>query len=83
MAPVRIEFTVEPFVDGRPGPHVLSAIAAVERSGLPVDVGPFSSIADVPSEALGSTVAELVRAAFEHGATGLTLRLDRVQGEAG
>jgi uncharacterized protein YqgV (UPF0045/DUF77 family) len=82
MAPVRIEFTVEPFVDGQPGPHVLSAIAAVEQSGLPVDVGPFSSIADVPPEALGPTVSDLVRAAFEHGATGLTLRLDRVQGEA-
>ena len=35
MAHVRIEFTVEPFVDGHPGPHVAAAIGAVEARGWP------------------------------------------------
>ena len=34
MPRVRVEFTVEPFVDGRPGAHVLAAWSAVESSGV-------------------------------------------------
>jgi len=77
MASVRIEFTVEPFVDGQPGPHVLAAIAAVEGRGVAVDVGPFSTIAEVQADALASTVADLLQQALDHGATGITLRVDR------
>jgi len=77
MAAVRIEFTIEPFVDGRPGPHVLAAIGAVEESGVVVDVGPFSSIVDVTAEAVATTVSRLLDAALAHGATGVTLRIER------
>ena len=38
-----VEFTVEPFVAGEPGPHVQAAIEAARRSGLAVDVGPFGT----------------------------------------
>jgi len=80
MAAVRIEFTIEPFIDGRPGPHVLSAIEAVETAGATVEVGPFSSIAEVSGDAVGTTIAELLQAALDHGATGVTLRVDVVEG---
>ena len=35
------EFTIEPFVEGDPGPHVSAAVAVAEAAGLAVDVGPF------------------------------------------
>jgi uncharacterized protein YqgV (UPF0045/DUF77 family) len=78
MAEVRIEFTVEPFVEGHPGPHVLAAIAAVEARGLSVDVGPFSSVADSPRESAGTAVAELLDAALAQGATRVSLQVERV-----
>ena len=78
MAQVRIEFTVEPFVEGHPGPHVLAAIGAVEARGLSVDVGPFSSVAVVSPQAAGATVAELLDAALAEGATRVSLQVERV-----
>ena len=78
MAQVRIEFTVEPFVEGQPGPHVLSAVAAVEDEGLPVDVGPFSSQAVGPSEQAMRAVVELLRAAVANGASRVSLQVEVV-----
>ncbi len=75
MARVRIEFTVEPFVEGHPGPHVLAAIEAVTERGVPVDVGPFSSVADVEVDQAASTVAALLQAALDRGATRLAVQL--------
>ena len=40
---VLAEFTIEPFVDGDPGPHVVDAIEAVRAAGLDADVGPFGT----------------------------------------
>ena len=40
---ITAEFTVEPFVEGAPGPHVLAAIQVAESAGLAVDVGPFGT----------------------------------------
>jgi len=78
VAQVRIEFTVEPFVEGQPGRHVLSAIAAVEDEGLPVEVGPFSSEAVGPSEQAMRAVAELLRAALANGASRVSLQVEVV-----
>jgi uncharacterized protein YqgV (UPF0045/DUF77 family) len=78
VAQVRIEFTVEPFVEGHPGPHVLAAIGAVEARGLSVDVGPFSSVAEVSPQAAGAAVAEMLDAALAHGATRVSLQVERV-----
>jgi uncharacterized protein YqgV (UPF0045/DUF77 family) len=75
MARVRIEFTVEPFVEGHPGPHVLAAIEAVEDRGVPVDVGPFSTVADVEVDQAASTVAALLQAALDGGATRVAVQL--------
>src|SRR5215218_4217948 len=41
MPSVRIEFLVEPFTEGRPGPHVQAGIEVVRARGLEPEVGPF------------------------------------------
>ena len=34
---VKAEFTIEPFVDGAPGPHVTAGLDAVRAAGLSAD----------------------------------------------
>jgi uncharacterized protein YqgV (UPF0045/DUF77 family) len=76
---VRVEFTVEPFVEGHPGPHVLAAIEAVRQRGLDVEIGPFSTITDVPADLVGATVAELLQAGLDHGATRISLQVGAIR----
>jgi uncharacterized protein YqgV (UPF0045/DUF77 family) len=66
---VRVEFIVEPFVEGRPGPHVRAAVAAVEAVGFTVDFGPFGSVFDTPAAQVGQVVNALLDAAYAAGAT--------------
>ena len=73
---LRVEFTVEPFVEGRPGPHVTGAVAAVEAAGVAVDVGPFGSSFTVAVDAAGDVVGALVSAAYSGGATHLQLHIE-------
>lgn len=73
----RIEFTVEPFVEGRPGPHVTAAIAAVTDLGHAVEVGPFGSGCEVPSDVAADVVAAVVRAAFANGADHVNVDVTR------
>ena len=74
---VTVEFTVEPFVEGRPGPHVTSAIAAVEAAGLAADVGPFGTAFTGPEADAVAAVGALLRAALDHGATRVSLQVTR------
>jgi len=66
---VRVEFIVEPFVEGRPGPHVRAAVEAVEACGLVVDFGPFGSSFEVLPDRVGEVVNRLLDAAYSGGAT--------------
>jgi uncharacterized protein YqgV (UPF0045/DUF77 family) len=70
-----LEFTIEPFVEGRPGPHVIKAIEAVEALGIAVEVGPFGSTCSAGDEAMPSVVATVTREAFAHGATHVSLHV--------
>jgi hypothetical protein len=73
-----LEFTIEPFVEGQPGPHVLQAVAAAQALGAHVDFGPFGSSCIVTVD-LGSEVAgAVIAAAFANGATRVLLTADRV-----
>jgi hypothetical protein len=77
MAAARVEFTVEPFEAGAPGPHVAAALDAARRTGQPVEVGPFGStvvLSDVDAAAL---VYDVVVAALAHGATRISLQVER------
>lgn len=79
MAATRVEFTVEPFQEGRPGPHVQAAFDAVAAAGLPLDVGPFGSsfVADTPTAA--SVLARTVEAAFAGGASRVSCQVSLVE----
>lgn len=74
-AMVTVEFTIEPFVEGAPGPHVTAAVTAVEQLGAKVEFGPFgttlrSSVGDVPR-----TVSALLEAAYANGATHVSIHI--------
>lgn len=64
-----VEFTIEPFVAGAPGAHVTAAVAAVESHGVRVDFGPFGSSFVVSQEQLPLIIADLMRVAYDNGAT--------------
>ena len=73
----RLEFTIEPFVEGRPGPHVTAAIDAVIARGVEVEMGPFGSSCTVAEEDVGTVVEALTAAAVGHGASHVSLHMER------
>lgn len=75
---IRVEFTVEPFVEGQPGPHVLAAISAAEATGVTVEFGPFASEFLAVDSTAYSAVSALIEAAYAHGATHVSIHLERV-----
>jgi uncharacterized protein YqgV (UPF0045/DUF77 family) len=74
---LRVEFTVEPFVEGEPGPHVIAAVEAARACGLDVDFGPFGSVADGDDAAVLDALDAIARAAMAAGATRVSLQLSR------
>jgi len=72
-----VEFTIEPFVEGRPGPHVTAAIEAARQFGTDVEIGPFGSSCSVEIDAVGTLVASVSDAAFAGGATHVTVHVAR------
>ena len=73
-----LEFTIEPFVEGHPGPHVLSAIAAAQAFGYEIDIGPFGSSCSVPADQAGTVTKAVLDAAFANGATHVSLHAERL-----
>ncbi|MFZ9443832.1 MAG: hypothetical protein ACO276_07880 [Ilumatobacteraceae bacterium] len=76
---IRVEFTIEPFIEGRPGPHVLAAIAAVESHGLTVEFGPFASEFRADAPTVFSAVSSLISEAYGNGATHVNIHLEKVE----
>jgi uncharacterized protein YqgV (UPF0045/DUF77 family) len=72
-----VEFTVEPFVEGKPGPHVTSAVAAVEAHGIAVEFGPFGSVFRVGEATMPTVIADMMRAAYANGATFVSVSVAR------
>jgi uncharacterized protein YqgV (UPF0045/DUF77 family) len=66
---VKVEFTIEPFVDGELVERVTTTIAAIESMGVSVEVGPFGSSFVVGPEKVGDVIGVLVATAYGHGAT--------------
>jgi uncharacterized protein YqgV (UPF0045/DUF77 family) len=75
---LHVEFTVEPFVEGSPGPHVRAAVAAAESSGLEVEFGPFGTTVTGDDAAMLDALDGIVRAAIGAGATRVSVQLARV-----
>jgi uncharacterized protein YqgV (UPF0045/DUF77 family) len=69
----RVEFTVEPFVEGHPGPHVTAPLDAVRAHGFDVEFGPFGSEFVTPTAKTPAVVAAILEAAFANGATHVTI----------
>jgi uncharacterized protein YqgV (UPF0045/DUF77 family) len=65
----RVEFTVEPFVEGNPGRHVTEPIEALRALGIDVDFGPFASSCVTSCDRAGAVVSAIVSAALSNGAT--------------
>jgi len=72
-----VEFTVEPFVEGAPGPHVTAAVAAVEAHGVAVDFGPFGTSFTADDSVAPVAVADMLRAAYVNGATYVSVDVAR------
>lgn len=70
-----VEFLVEPFSEGSPGEHVQAAVAAFEARSIPVELGPFSSVAAGDPNAVAQAVADMVLAAMAAGATSLRIHV--------
>lgn len=73
-----LEFTVEPFVEGQPGPHVQAAVDAVHAVGGQVEFGPFGSSCRATAEQMPEIVAAVTRAAFANGATHVSIHVSEV-----
>jgi len=76
-----LEFTIEPFHEGKPGPHVTAAVDAVEALGVTVEFGPFGSSCRVAVGQVGAVSSALVEAAVAHGATHVSLHVERLDGD--
>lgn len=72
-----VEFTIEPFVEGQPGPHVTAAIEAALEHGVEVEIGPFGSSCVVEIADVGLLVGGIADAAFGHGATHVAVHVAR------
>jgi hypothetical protein len=70
-----LEFTIEPFVEGHPGPHVRAAVEAVESLGVAVEFGPFGSSCRTPVGATPAVVSAIVEHAFANGATHVSMHV--------
>ena len=79
----RVEFTVEPFIEGNPGRHVTEPIEAVRALGVDVDFGPIGSGCVTSSEQAGDVVAAIVSAALSNRATHVNIDIAAVDGDAG
>lgn len=76
---IKVEFTVEPFVEGGPGPHVRAALDQVRARGLVVEVGPFANTVDGEHHLVLKAIEPLVTAALANGASAITLGVSRAR----
>lgn len=72
---VHLELLVEPFREGRPGPHVLAAVESLQAGGLEVDLGPFASTSEGDVADVAAAIGEMVTASMGAGATKITLQI--------
>jgi uncharacterized protein YqgV (UPF0045/DUF77 family) len=80
MPRVRVEFMVEPFAEGSPGPHVLAAIEAAGTTGTEPEVGPFGTSVEVEAASAGPLLEGVLSAALSAGATRVSIQVERLDG---
>ncbi|GAA3868058.1 hypothetical protein [Streptomyces sedi] len=76
---LRLEFSTEPFDLGEAPPHALVAREVVGEAGLEaVEVGPFGHSAEGGRDAVIEAVHDLLRRAFDAGATRISVQVESV-----
>lgn len=71
-----LEFTVEPFVEHEPGPHVVAAIGAAEEfDAASVDIGPFGTTVEGDRNTVLAAAQAVLAQAFANGATRVVLQV--------
>ncbi|MEE8375319.1 MAG: helix-turn-helix domain-containing protein [Acidimicrobiia bacterium] len=73
MADLTAEFTIEPFDEGSPGPHVVKAIDAARASGAEVSVGPFGTKVEGSKDEIVRAVGAVLDASLSEGASHVTV----------
>lgn len=79
----RVEFTIEPFVEGQPGSHVTEPISALRQLGLDVEIGPFGTGCSVEDDQVAEVVASIVSHAVANGATHVNIDVAAESNERG
>jgi len=74
---LRLEYTVEPFAEGAPGPHVRASLDAAAEAGLEVEFGPFGTTVSGDENAVLAATDRILRAALQAGATRVSLQVVR------
>lgn len=75
---LEVEFTVEPFEEGTPGPHVQAALDAARASGLQVEFGPFGThLAGDDDARVLDALDQTLRAALLAGASRVAVQVSR------
>ncbi len=78
---LRAEFLVEPFTEGKPGPHVAAAVDAFTESGMSVELGPFASSAEGDTDEIADAVGAMIRASMRAGATAIRVQIGGESGD--
>lgn len=66
---IKVEFTIEPFVDGNVPAYVQAAVEALRARGIEPELGPFGTLFIADSPEVGAAVGAVVDAAYSNGAT--------------
>jgi len=72
-----LEYTVEPFVEGSPGPHVRAALDAAAEAGLEVEFGPFGTTVAGEDAAVVAATSRILQAALDAGASRISFQVLR------
>lgn len=75
---MRIEFTIEPWVEGGHPSYVQAALSAAEASGLDIDLGPFGTGVEGAPDEVYRLVPAVLEAAMEAGAERVSLQISWV-----
>ena len=71
------EFTTEPFHgEGEPPAHAAAALRAAEEAGLDCEFGPLGTTVRGDADVLVPALADVLRAALDHGATRVSLQVE-------
>jgi hypothetical protein len=73
---IKVEYTIEPFLEGEIPARVTLAAAALEALGISVDIGVFGSSFAVDAARIGEAMSVLTSTAYAHGATHVTIDLE-------